>query len=221
MPCGMNACKRPCRFVRKESGMNEHYFSEKPASEIKERSFRQVIRNTGLYLTSVSGVFAFENKVDRASLLLIEVFRPTGKTVLDLGCGYGAIGLFIKALYPEQTVFLSDINERAVDYAKMNALKNHLEVETVKSDLFSSLGAITFDDIVTNPPLASGKKLLTSLICQAYDRLNPEGAFWLTAYHNKGGSTLKSIMENRFSNALEIVKSGGIRVYKSVKKPDM
>ena len=88
--------------------MSEHYFTERPASEIKERSFRQVIKNTGLYLTSVSGVFAFGNKVDRASRLLIEVFSPSGKTVLDLGCGYGAIGLFIEALYPGQAVYLSD-----------------------------------------------------------------------------------------------------------------
>ncbi|MGI6668530.1 MAG: class I SAM-dependent methyltransferase [Acetivibrionales bacterium] len=198
--------------------MSEHYFTEKPASEIKERSFRQVIKNTGLYLTSVSGVFAFENKVDRASRLLIEVFSPSGKTVLDLGCGYGAIGLFIKALYPGQAVYLSDINERAVDYATMNALKNRLEVRTVKSDLFSSLDGMTFDDIVTNPPIASGKKLLTNLIRQAYDRLNPDGALWLVAYHNKGGSTLRTIMENRFSNVSDVAKSGGIRVYRSVKR---
>ncbi|MGE5613261.1 MAG: class I SAM-dependent methyltransferase [Bacillota bacterium] len=198
--------------------MSEHYFTEKPASEIKERSFLEVIRNTGLNLTSVSGVFAFENKVDRASRLLIEVFSPSGKTVLDLGCGYGAIGLFIKALYPDLTVSLSDINERAVDYALMNARKNHLEAKVVKSDLFSSFDGITFDDIVTNPPLASGKKLLTSLICQAYDQLNPGGALWLVAYHNKGGSTLRKIMETCFSNVSDVAKSGGIRVYRSVKK---
>lgn len=198
--------------------MSEHYFTEKPVSEIKERFFHQVIRNTGLYLTAVSGVFAFENKVDRVSRLLIEVFRPSGKIVLDLGCGYGAIGLFIKALYREQEVILSDINERAIGYAMLNASKNHLEVKTVKSDLFSSLDGIMFDDIVTNPPLASGKKLLTSLIYQAYDRLSPNGALWLTAYHNKGGSTLKAIMDKRFSNASDIDKSGGIRVYRSVKK---
>jgi 16S rRNA (guanine1207-N2)-methyltransferase len=198
--------------------MSEHYFTEKPASEIKERSFRQVIKNTGLYLTSVSGVFAFGNKVDRASRLLIEVFSPSGKTVLDLGCGYGAIGLFIKALYPEQAVYLSDINERAVELRHDECAEKPSRVRTVKSDLFSSLDAMTFDDIVTNPPIASGKKLLTNLIRQAYDRLNPDGALWLVAYHNKGGSTLRTIMENCFSNVSDVAKSGGIRVYRSVKR---
>lgn len=205
----------------KDASMNmnkhEHYYTEQPLSEIREIAFAQKIKNAELSLISVSGVFAFENKVDRASKLLIESFKPTGKTVLDLGCGYGAIGLFIKALYGNQTVCLSDVNERAVDYAMCNAKNNRLGVKVVKSDLFSAFEGLYFDDIVTNPPVAAGKRLLTDLIQQAYDYLNADGALWLAAYHNKGGSTLKRIMEERFSNVKDMVKSGGIRVYISVK----
>ncbi len=201
--------------------MSEHYYTQQPSSEIRERVFTRKINDAQLTLTSVSGVFAFENKVDRASELLIKTYQPTGRAVLDLGCGYGAIGLFIKALYHSQTVCLSDINERAVDYAMLNASNNHLEVKVIKSDLFSSLDGILFDDIVTNPPLAAGKKLLTDLINQAYDHLNPNGALWLVAYHNKGGSSLKKIMEERFSNVQDMEKSGGIRVYKSVMLQDV
>lgn len=197
---------------------NEHYYTEHPTSELKERSFTQNIKDKELSLISVSGVFAFENKVDKASELLIRAFRPSGKTVLDLGCGYGAIGLFIKALYRNQTVCLSDINERAVEYAMLNARNNRLEIKAIKSDLFSAFKDMTFDDIVTNPPFAAGKKLLSSLIEQSYDFLNPDGALWITAYHNKGGSTLKKMMEERFSNVEDMEKGGGIRVYKSVRR---
>lgn len=197
---------------------NEHYYTEHPTSELKERSFTQNIKNTELSLISVSGVFAFENKVDRASELLIRAFSPSGRLVLDLGCGYGAIGLFIKALYRNQTVCLSDINERALEYAMLNAKNNRLEIKTVKSDLFSAFENVTFDDIVTNPPFAAGKKLLSSLIEQSYDYLNTNGALWITAYHNKGGSSLKKMMEERFSNVEDVEKSGGIRVYKSVRR---
>ncbi len=196
--------------------MSEHYYTQQPSSEIRERVFTRRIKDVQLTLTSVSGVFAFENKVDRASELLIKTYRPAGRTVLDLGCGYGAIGLFIKALYPDQTVCLSDINERAVDYAMLNASKNRLDVKVIKSNLYSSLDGIVFDDIVTNPPLAAGKQLITGLIEQAYYHLNPNGALWLVAYHNKGGSSLKKIMEERFSNVRDMEKSGGIRVYKSI-----
>jgi 16S rRNA G1207 methylase RsmC len=196
---------------------SEHYFTEKPTSEIKERSFKHKIKNIELSLTSVSGVFAFENKVDKASELLIEAFRPSGRSVLDLGCGYGAVGLFIKAAYRDRLVCLSDINERAIEYAMLNAANNNLEIKVVKSDLFSAFDGITFDDIVTNPPFAAGKKLLASLIDQAYDHLNRNGALWMVAYHNKGGSSLKAMMQERFSNAEDVEKSGGIRVYKSIR----
>lgn len=195
--------------------MNEHYYTEQPASQIIEKTFRQSIRNTELSLTSVSGVFAFERKVDRASVLLIEAFKPSGRSVLDLGCGYGAVGLFIKALYRNQTVCLSDINERAVEFAMLNASNNGLEIKAVKSNLFSAFEGITFDDIVTNPPIAAGKRLLTDLINEAYSHLNQNGSLWLVAYHNKGGATLKEIMKKRFGNAVDLEKSGGIRVYRS------
>ena len=171
---------------------NEHYFTEKPTSELKERNFTYKIKNEELSLTSVSGVFAFESRVDRASELLIKAFRPSGSSVLDLGCGYGAVGLFIKALYGDQQVCLSDINERAIEYSMLNASSNKLDVKVVKSDLFSALSGISFDDIVTNPPIAAGKKLLTSLIEQACEHLNPGGALWMVAYHNKGGASLKN-----------------------------
>jgi len=201
----------------KGTKMNEHYYTEQPSSEIKEKSFTQNINGVELSLTSVSGVFSHADRVDKASELLIKTYKPSGKAILDMGCGYGAIGLFIKALYPDRIVCLADINERAVKYAQMNAVKNRLDVRVVKSDLFSAFSEIQFDDIVTNPPLAAGKKLLTDMINKAYDHLNPNGALWIVAHHNKGGSSLKKIMEERFSNVQDMEKSGGIRVYRSIR----
>ena len=198
--------------------MDQHYFTENPISEIREKSFSQVINGIGLNFVSVSGVFSFENQIDRASRLLIENFSPSGNTVLDLGCGYGPIGLYIKARHPGLAVWLADINERAVEYAKKNAAANGLEAKILKTDLYSELAGMRFDDIVTNPPIAAGKKLNTQLINEAPEHLKPGGALWLVAFHNKGGSTLKDIMEARFGNVEDIEKSGGIRVYRSVKK---
>jgi len=197
--------------------MGEHYYTENPVSEIKEKFFTETIKGITLSFTSVSGVFAFDRKIDKASELLIKTFTPTGSSILDLGCGYGAIGLFLKAIYPEQNVFMVDINNRAVDYTAANAARNNLAVNILKSDLFSELGDQSFDDIVSNPPIAAGKRLNTELINKAFDHLNPKGALWLVAFHNKGGASLKKIMESRFGKAEDMAKSGGIRVYKSVK----
>lgn len=197
--------------------MSQHYYSENPLSEIREKSFSYTIKGETLKLISVSGVFAFGSRVDRASELLIESFRPSGGTVLDMGCGYGAIGLFIRKLHPGLKVVLSDVNSRAVEYAGRNALDNGLEIEAVQGGLFSALSGRKFDDIVSNPPMAAGKALNTQFITESLSHLNSGGALWLTAFHNKGGRALKGIMEAVFGNVEDIEKSGGIRVYRAVK----
>lgn len=195
--------------------MNQHYFTEKPTSEIYEKSFTQAINGKSLNFKSVSGVFSFENRIDKASELLIKNYTPSGSSILDLGCGFGAIGLFLKALFPDQSIWMTDINERAVEYTRSNAGSNKLEVCVLKSDLYSELGELKFDDIVTNPPIAAGKKLNTQLITEAKSHLKPGGSLWLVAFHNKGGATLKDIMVSIFGNAEDVEKSGGMRVYRS------
>ena len=200
--------------------MHEHYYSEKPTSEIREKAFRETYNNKTLEFVSVSGVFAFENRIDKASRLLIETFRRHGHTVLDMGCGYGAIGLFLKALYPQLIVTLTDINERAVLYARKNAERNNLWVKVFRGDLYESVGDSCFDDIVTNPPVTAGKKVVTRLIQEAAEHLNNGGAFWLVAFHNKGGSTYRKIMEDTFGKVEDVKKQGGIRVYRSYLRKD-
>ena len=112
-----------------------------------------------LDFTSVSGVFAFGDRIDKASLLLIENFKPSGASffVLDVGCGYGPIALCIKARYPHLQVTAVDINERALEYTRKNADINNLYVEVIKSNLYDELRGRLFGDIVSNPPI--GKKV--------------------------------------------------------------
>jgi len=198
----------------------EHYYTEKPQSEIKENRFRHEINGKKLDFVSVSGVFAFGGGVDKASQLLIENFRPSGASnfLLDVGCGYGPISLYIKARYPHIQVTAVDINERAVTYTKLNAERNNLDIEVMKSDLYEKLEGRFFGDIVSNPPIAAGKAVNIRLIKEAYDHLLKGGALWLVAYHNKGGETLRNIMKETFGNAEDVEKSGGIRVYRSVKE---
>ena len=197
--------------------MSQHYFTENPDSEIKEKTFSENINGKQLSLISVSGVFSFEGRVDKVSHNLIQNFKPSGATILDVGCGYGAIGLFCKALFPLQNVTMIDINNRALDYTRKNALNNQLDVEILHSNLYQALSDRVFDDILSNPPFAAGKELNTRLITEAFQHLNENGALWLVAFHNKGGSTLKDIMKSVFGNVTDVDKSGGIRVYKSVK----
>jgi 16S rRNA G1207 methylase RsmC len=112
-----------------------------------------------------------------------------------------------------------DVNERALTYARRNADQNNLALTVMKSDLYEALGDRLFGDIVSNPPIAAGKSLNIRLIKEALSHLVPGGALYLVAFHNKGGETLKRIMQETFGNVEDIEKSGGIRVYRSVKNP--
>lgn len=197
--------------------MDQHYYTENPESEIKEKSFTENICGLQLHFTSVSGVFSFGTRIDKASANLIKNFSPSGSKILDIGCGYGAIGNYIKALFPGQNVTMIDVNNRALSYARSNAKVNKLIVEVLNSNLYEALPSVRFDDIVSNPPIAAGKELNLRLIEESYEHLNSNGALWLVAFHNKGGSTLKDKMQSIFGNVTDIDKSGGIRVYKSVK----
>ncbi|NMA67690.1 MAG: methyltransferase, partial [Clostridiaceae bacterium] len=100
---------------------------------------------------------------------------------------------------------------------KKNADLNNIYVETLKSNLYEGLSGRLFGDIVSNPPIAAGKIIYTRLITDAYNHLIKNGTLWLTAFHNKGGATLKRIMKETFGNVEDVVKKGGIRVYRSVK----
>lgn len=197
--------------------MSEHYFTNNPTSKIVTKSFTYTIKGKTLSFTSVSGVFSFEYKIDRASEILIKNFLPTGNKVLDIGCGYGPIGIFIKTLFPEQNVVMTDINTRALEYARKNAQTNNVNVEIIESDMFNNNCIGYFDDIVSNPPFAAGKNVLKTLVEGSYQHLAIGGNLWLVAHHNKGGSWLKSYMEDIFANCIDVVKTGGIRVYKSTK----
>lgn len=204
-----------------DTEMTDHYYTEKPHSEIRECRFEYKIARNTLSFVSVSGVFAFGNKVDKASELLIEHFKPSGAhpSVLDMGCGFGPISLFIKSRYPHLDVTAVDINERALKYASKNADLNNLYVRILKSDLYSALEERMYGDIVSNPPIAAGKAVNFRLIQEAPLHLFPGGALQIVAYHNKGGETLKKMMAETFGNVEDVVKSGGIRVYRSVKTP--
>ncbi len=198
--------------------MSEHYYTENPSSEIVELPFETTFKGNRLAFVSVSGVFSHEARIDKASQLLLEAFYPSGAadSLLDVGCGFGPIGLCLKAAYPALAVTLTDINRRAVAYAKTNADRNHLHAETLQGDLYAAIGDRRFGDIVTNPPMAAGKALNMRLIAEATAHLAPGGALWLTCFHNKGGETLRKAMAATFGNVADMEKAGGMRVYRSV-----
>jgi len=196
----------------------EHYYSENPTSELTVKELILKLRNGHKYLFKApSGVYG-KKRIDRASILLIEKVELTNEKVLDIGCGYGAIGIALKKEFPDIDLYMSDINNRAVDFSKINAKNNNVNAVIKQGNLFKPWEDDYFDVIVTNPPIVAGKKVLHELIEGSYYHLNENGKMYLVAYHNKGGKALESYMEQIFGNVKELEKSGGFRVYFSIKR---
>ncbi len=195
-----------------------HYYSEKQESKEDRKQITVKLRGNNLKLITASGIFS-KNHIDDGSFLLIEqsaISKEKDKKILDLGCGYGAVGIPISKNFPESKVVMSDINERAVQIAQENAKINKSNAVAIKSDVFEKIHE-KFDCILVNPPQSAGKELCFRMIEESFDHLNTGGNLQLVARHQKGGRTLSEKMHSVFGNCKAIAKSKGFRIYYSEK----
>jgi 16S rRNA G1207 methylase RsmC len=195
----------------------DHYYTRKPGSVLKIRTANLKLKNGRIYkFKTPSGVFSF-GKVDKATKILVEHAIVHGKKVLDLGCGYGVVGIVVKGEYPDSEVYMSDVNERAVEFARINAKDNNVDVTIKCGSFYDPWQEEKFDVILLNPPMAAGKAIVLRMIYESIKHLNEKGSLQVVAYHNKGGSYIKKAMQETFGNVEDICKEGGIRIYKSVR----
>jgi len=203
--------------VKTMSEKFEHYYTVEPTSKLKVREARLVLKNGHEYIFKTpSGVYSY-GKIDKATQVLLENLKVHGKKVLDLGCGYGVIGIVLKKEYPDLEVYMSDINKRAVEFAKINAKNHNVEVDIRWGNLYEPWEGMKFDMIVSNPPIVAGKKVWMEIVKSAPEFLEEGGSLQIVAYHNKGGRRIRDFMKEVFGNVEELCKTGGIRVYRSVK----
>lgn len=195
--------------------MTEHYYSEKQTSKLRIKEIEVNLRGNSLKFYTGSGVFSI-GKVDKGTKLLIEncIIKPNWK-ILDLGSGYGPIGISIAKAFPSTSIVMTDINQRAIKLSKMNIeLNNISNIEVRKSNLYQKIEE-KFNTIITNPPQTAGKKICFSIIEGAKDYLKKNGLLQLVARHNKGGKELEKKMKEVFGNVKDIAKKSGYRVYVS------
>ncbi|MEM4263788.1 MAG: class I SAM-dependent methyltransferase [Candidatus Woesearchaeota archaeon] len=195
--------------------MVEHYYTEKQKSALKIRQIRAILRGKEFIFYTGSGVFSLE-KIDIGTKILIDesIIEPDAK-ILDLGCGYGPVGITLKKIFPKTKVYMTEINERAVMLAKKNAAINNVDVNIMQGNLYEPVIREKFDIILVNPPMAAGKKLCFQVIEQAKEHLNIGGTLQLVARHQKGGRELEKKMQETFGNVKEISKKSGFRIYLS------
>ncbi len=193
----------------------EHYYVEEPKSKYVEHVIRARILNFDLIFKSASGIFS-ATEIDTASKLLIESAEiPTHSRILDLGCGYGMIGIVAAKSCPTCYVILTDINRRAVKLAKENILLNRVgHAEVRQGDIYESVQDGKFDVILLNPPMVAGRDIVMRMIKQAPNYLNKNGSLQIVANKNKGGKFLFDEMKKIFKDVKVLKKSGGFWVVK-------
>lgn len=192
-----------------------HYYDKKQSSPMIQKSINVNLLGNSLRLIAASGVFS-KRRIDRGSEILIENAKiKDGEKILDVGCGYGAIGISLAKRYAASVVMV-DVNERAVMLAAKNARNNGVNADIFQSDLYSNVEG-EFDVVLSNPPQSAGKKVCFALIDGAYDLLKEEGSLQIVARNQKGGKDLKKRMLERFGNSETIARESGYHIYLSVK----
>lgn len=200
--------------------MTNHYYKEQPdlPHEVEEWSF-ELKGKTFRFLTD-RGVFS-RKTVDFGSRVLIEAFEwktlPPGR-ILDVGCGYGPIGLALAAS-SGHLVEMVDVNQRAVALAKENAKKNNLTAVSIhSSNVYETLEASEYAAIVSNPPIRAGKKVVHHILSGAYPLLKEGGTLTVVIQKKQGAPSAEKKMLDVFGNVEIVTKEKGYYILKSVKE---
>lgn len=169
-----------------------HYFINDKNLKSNEKQIEVDIFNKKYPFYTDSGVFA-KNYLDYGSRLLLETL-PISKmkgSVLDLGCGYGIIGLILKDINKLLKVDMVDINKRAITLATKNSQLNNQEVNIFESDIYSKT-IKKYNYIITNPPIKAGKEIIKRFLLEASNHLEEEGELWFVMRKDHG---LQSIIK--------------------------
>lgn len=165
----------------------EHYFTERPRAASRPHLHRFLYRGELLNVETDQGVFAAHG-LDPGTALLIESLEVNGaRRILDLGCGWGALGLAAAKSAPEARVVLTDVNQRAARLARRNLERNGATNAEVRvGSLFAPVAGERFDLILTNPPFHAGRELVLQLLAEAPDHLEPGGRLLLVGKGSQG-----------------------------------
>lgn len=194
-----------------------HYFTDN--SNLEENRKDHSFRFSGhlFTFTTDTGVFS-KRGVDAGSEILLEALEKedlNGK-VLDLGCGYGVLGIVLKKINPDIQITLIDINPRAVELTTINCQNNQVEGTVYESNGFEKIDD-TYQTIITNPPIRTGKKEIFKLYSDAYAHLEDGGTFYVVIRKQQGAESTKAYLEELFGNCDILCKSKGYWVLKSHK----
>lgn len=174
-----------------------YYFDKNTSVESKEAITKALIGGKTYTFKTDNNVFS-KRGLDFGTRTLLESLdiNNISGDVLDFGCGYGPIGIYIKS-NTDANVDMLDINERALNLARENARLNKVDANIFESDLYSNVSK-KYDFIVSNPPIRVGKEILYKILLGAKDYLKDNGQLWIVVNKNQGAKTVIKELEKQY-----------------------
>ena len=194
--------------------MADQYFTADPTSESRPVLCAFPYRGHGLNFMTDAGVFS-KGELDAGSRLLLDALPAAQGEVLDIGCGWGPIGIAVAKANPACRVTMVDVNRRALELCRRNAQSNRAEVTVLESDGMSAVMGQRFDMIVTNPPIRAGKQVIYGMFADASRSLNPGGALYLVIRKQQGAESCMKYLKTLFHTVEKLDKSAGFWVLRA------
>ncbi|VOZ11422.1 16S RNA G1207 methylase RsmC [Streptococcus pneumoniae] len=196
--------------------MSKMYYAENPDAAHDIHELRVDLLGEKMTFLTDAGVFS-KKMVDFGSQLLLKCLDVNqGETVLDVGCGYGPLGLSLVKVYGVQATMV-DINTRALDLAQRNAEKNNAKATIFQSNIYARVQG-RFDHVISNPPTRAGKQVVHEIIEKSKDFLEIGGDLTIVIQKKQGAPSAKSKMEDVFGNCEILKKDKGYYILRSVKE---
>ena len=188
--------------------MTEHYYAKNPGAAHDVRQVIFEVLGLKIQCTTDSGVFSREG-LDMGTRILLEALPEVSGRVLDLGCGWGPVGVALGKKYPGAELVLTDVNERAAELAKRNLRDNGVRnAQVVCGEGFENVEGM-FDLIALNPPIRAGKAVIYELFASAAARLNAGGALYIVIRKQQGAESAQKYLKTIYSDVKRIARDKG------------
>ncbi len=201
---------------------NLHYYSKtQDGLESKPNEFIFNFKDHSFKFHTDAGVFSKEY-IDYGTFAMLKAFIPNdiNLPILDMGAGYGPIGIVVSKLYNKKTV-MCEINERAYNLILKNIKENNSDSLAYNSNLYESLdNNMKFSSVITNPPIRAGKDIVFKIYEGAYERLSKNGELWVVIQKKQGAPSSKEKLISLFGNCEIITRDKGYYILKSIKTND-
>lgn len=195
-----------------------HYFTAEPKSKKSLGVIHTYLRGRSFEFLTSTGVFS-KKRIDSGTRLLIEsMVLPEDGYVLDIGCGYGVVGIATASFNPNLHVVMVDVNVRAVWLAKQNIQHNNIiNAEVRMGNMYEPVTGSIFNCILSNPPVSAGMDTVKTVISQAPEYMVNKGNFQLVVKSKVGKKVIKTFLEEIFGNVQILARKSGYRVFMSEK----